>query len=91
MSKQDQALVDAQLQKEGQIRARVNDVKARLERGLNVIHSLSAAGVSEMSSYLSAIADALLKGFTTTAVALVGYALFERYLVCALPTSGDVR
>lgn len=89
LSKQDQALVDAQLEKERDIRSRVNSVKARLERGLNLIHSLSAAGVSEMSLYLSSIAGALLKGFTTTAVKLVGYALFERYLVCPLLPSSN--
>lgn len=85
LSKQDQALVNAQLEKERQIRSQVNGVKARLERGLNLVHSLNAAGVGEMSSYLSSVAGTLLRSFTTTAVKLVGKVLFERYSVCAPP------
>ena len=90
LSKQDQALVEAQLEKERQIRAQVNGVKARLVCGLELVHSLSAAGVSEMSSYLSSVASALLKTFTTTAVKLVGYALFKRYMVCTLLASNNI-
>ncbi|TFY63660.1 hypothetical protein EVJ58_g3122 [Rhodofomes roseus] len=83
LTKQDQALVEAQLEKEKRIRQRVAGVKIKLERGLELVHSVSAAAVSELRSYLSYISDALLRSFTGTAVRLVGHALFERYLELA--------
>ena len=84
MSKQDQALVQAQLDKESVIRAKVNQVKARLERGLNLVHSLATARV-ELHAHISSIIGVLLEGaFGPNAVALIGFTAFERYLVSVL-------
>jgi hypothetical protein len=45
LSKQDQALVNEQLQKEAEIRKRVSGIRAKLEHGLELVHSLSSANV----------------------------------------------
>ena len=83
LSKQDQQLVQAQLEKEATIRALVESIKARLERGLHFVRSLAAARV-ELHAYISTIIDLLFKGaFSTTAIALVDFLPFETYLVCS--------
>ena len=45
LSKQDLALVQAQLEKEAAIRARVESIRLQLQRGLHFVHSLIAAHV----------------------------------------------
>ncbi|CAL1711997.1 unnamed protein product [Somion occarium] len=80
LSKQDAALVQAQLQKEAVVRDRVNGIKARLERGLHLVHSLVSARVDELRVHLSSIVELLLRGGFGKAVALVGSTSFERYL-----------
>lgn len=81
LSKQDRALVEAQLEKESGIRARVEVIKGRLERGLHLVHSLATARV-ELHAYISSIIELLLRAaFGPRAVALVGFTAFERYLV----------
>lgn len=82
LSKQDQALVQAQLEKESLTRRRVAAIKAKLERGLSLVHSLVAAQVEEFRSYVSSVAGLLLQGAFGKAVALIGDSAFERYLVC---------
>ena len=81
LSKQDAALVDAQLKKEAAIRERVNTIKARLEGGLRLIESLVSAQVEELKKHLSALVDLLLLGGFGKAVRLVGSTAFDRYLV----------
>lgn len=81
LSKQDLALVQAQLEKEVIVRLRVAAVKARLERGLSLVHSLVASGADELRSHITSIASLLLAGGFGKGVALVGIAPFERYLV----------
>lgn len=85
LSKQDAALVDAQLKKEAIIRERVNAMKARLERGLQLIHSLVSAQVEELKKHLSTVVDLLLIGGFGKAVRLVGSTAFDRYLVRMQP------
>ncbi|KAH9944598.1 armadillo-type protein [Amylocystis lapponica] len=83
LSKQDQALVQAQLEKESVIRQRVAAIKARLERALRLVHSIVAAQVTEFRSYMSSVASLLLDGAFGKAVPLIGEASFERYLELA--------
>ncbi|PCH35750.1 ARM repeat-containing protein [Wolfiporia cocos MD-104 SS10] len=83
LSKQDLALVQAQLDKESKIRQRVALVKAKLERGLHLVHSLVAARVEELRTYLSSTSSLLLRGAFDKATTLVGFASFERYLELA--------
>lgn len=84
LSKQDQALVQAQLEKEAVIRQQVNTTKARIEQGLQLVRSLVEARVEELHGFVSTIASLLREGAFGKAVILVGHASFETYLVrCA--------
>ncbi|KAH9856756.1 ARM repeat-containing protein [Lenzites betulinus] len=80
LSKQDQALVKAQLEKEASIREQVNVIKARIERGLRLIRSLVDARVEELRGYVSVLAGLLRSGAFGNAVRLVGETSFETYL-----------
>ncbi|KAI0077211.1 ARM repeat-containing protein [Panus rudis PR-1116 ss-1] len=80
LSKQDAALVQAQLEKEAGIRKRVNLLKARLERGLNLVHALVDARVDELRVHLSHVIEVMLTGVFGKAVSLVGSRPFEVYL-----------
>ena len=81
LSKQEQALVQAQLEKESAIRANVEQIKSRLARGLSLVNSLATAQV-ELHAFMSTIVDVLLKGaFSATAVVLVEFKAFETYMV----------
>jgi hypothetical protein len=84
LTKQQQALVKAQLDKEAEIRQRVVGLKANLERGLHIIHSLVAANAGEMGSYMSAISTVLLENAFGVGPTLVGDKIFEAYLVSLL-------
>ena len=81
LSKQDLALVQAQLEKEAVIRMRVNEIKAKLERGLHFIQSIIHARTEELNTHISSIVRLLLDGGFGTAVELVGHASFGYYLV----------
>ncbi|EMD33195.1 hypothetical protein CERSUDRAFT_142825 [Gelatoporia subvermispora B] len=80
LSKQELALVQAQLDKEAQIRKRVAKIKARLERGLNIIHSILASRVEDVRSVISPIASLLLQSAFGKAVGLVGDKSFVTYV-----------
>ena len=82
LSKQDRALVNEQLKKEAGIRKRVSGIKAKLEHGLELIHSLSSANVEEFCAYAPQIASVLvLNAFTEASEALVGDKAFNTFLV----------
>ncbi|KAH8103551.1 armadillo-type protein [Cristinia sonorae] len=80
LSKQDAALVEAQLKKESEIRARVNALKARLERGLRLVHCLVASQVDEVKLHMSSLVDLLLLGGFGMAVQLIGSASFKAFV-----------
>jgi hypothetical protein len=81
LTKEEQGLVKAQLEKEARIRQRVALVKANLERGLRFIHSLVMAGVDDFRSYVPSIASLLLDGALGRVSTLVGSRTFDTYLV----------
>lgn len=81
LTKQQQALVHAQLEKEAKIRQRVASIKANLERGLNFIQSLVSAGIEEFRPYIASIASLLLVGALGYGSTLVGESAFDTYLV----------
>lgn len=87
LSKQDQALVQAQLTKEAAIRKHVAAIKSKLERGLAFVHSLVQANVEELQTHVSSIVNVLLESAFGNAVSLIGFAAFERYLVSYMPPS----
>jgi anti-sigma28 factor (negative regulator of flagellin synthesis) len=82
LSKQDQALVQAQLEKESKVRKRVASIKRRIERGLALVRSLVQSKTEELRPYVHSLVDTLLGGaFTEIAAALVSEGTFETYLV----------
>lgn len=82
LTKQQQALVQAQVAKESQIRAKVNDVHFKLIRGLYLVRSLIETSVDELRMYVSPISTLLLDGALAKGYLLVGELAFETYLVC---------
>ncbi|KAG8757390.1 translational activator of GCN4, partial [Ceratobasidium sp. 423] len=80
LSKQEQAQVNAQLEKEDTIRSNVQRVKDDMLRGLALIKSLVAAGIPELSVHIASIAKLLLDGALKKGSVLVGSEAFETYL-----------
>ncbi|KAH7334649.1 translational activator GCN1 [Rhizoctonia solani] len=80
LSKQEQAQVNAQLEKEDAIRSNVQRVKDDMLRGLALIKSLVAAGVPELSPHVASIAKILLDGALKKGSTLVGSEAFETYI-----------
>jgi anti-sigma28 factor (negative regulator of flagellin synthesis) len=62
LTKQEQALVQAQLEKESVIRQRVASIKASFGRGLRIIRSLVAAGNLDSKLFMSHMVPLLLEG-----------------------------
>jgi len=87
LTKQQQALVNVQLENEQQTRQRVVGIKAQLERGLSLVKSVVNAGVNEFPPYIAPIIKLLLKGVLKTGKILVGEEGFNAYLVSLLKDS----
>ena len=81
LSKQQQALVQTQLEKEAKIRQHVRDICANLTRGLHLLRSIVTAGVDEFHSYMTSVLSLLLDGALSRGSFLVGAVAFETYLV----------
>ncbi len=84
LNKQQQALVQAQLEKEAAIRQKVTGIKLNLERGLQFIRSVVDSHVDEFKTYLSEAAKLVSEGTLSpgsVAALLVGDDAFETYLV----------
>ena len=84
LTKQQQALVNAQLEKESVVRRRVESVKANLERGLHFVRSLVRAGVPQFSAFISSVVTLLLDGAGSR---LVGQITVDVYLVSSVDPS----
>ncbi|KAG1891855.1 uncharacterized protein F5891DRAFT_1209847 [Suillus fuscotomentosus] len=78
-SKQAQALVQAQLDKEEIVRQRVATIKLNLQRGLSYIQSLASINVPELRMYVSFILSLLLEGAMGQGSRLVGSQAFETW------------
>ena len=81
LSKQHQALMQTQLEKESKIRQHVQDICANLTRGLHLVRSIVTAGVDEFHSYMTSVLSLLLNGALSRGSFLVGAIAFETYLV----------
>jgi hypothetical protein len=81
LTKEEQVLVQAQLEKEALIRRRVFLVKANLERGLHFVRSVVSARVPEFRSYILSVASLLLDGALKRGSILTGQQAFDTYLV----------
>lgn len=84
LSKQDQALVKAQLVKEAAVRQRVEGVKKDLMRGLKIVRSLASSNAQEFRSYISTVASLLLEGALRKGSVLVGPDAAQTYLVSSI-------
>ncbi|WWD15877.1 hypothetical protein CI109_100301 [Kwoniella shandongensis] len=60
LSKQDQALVNAQLAKEAEVRAQIVKVQGQLRRGIELVAALTAASSAEVEKHVGTMAKALL-------------------------------
>ncbi|KAG6873014.1 hypothetical protein C0995_003975 [Termitomyces sp. Mi166 len=87
LTKQQQALVNAQLEEEAKVRQHVTDVQTKLHRGLRFVQSLASSGVEQFRDQISSIASLILEGALGRGSTLVGGEAFETYLDLAKCTS----
>ncbi|EIW80197.1 ARM repeat-containing protein [Coniophora puteana RWD-64-598 SS2] len=80
LSKQAQALVQAQLEKEAAVRARVASVVLGLKRGLASVRALVSLDIPELAEYVEGIVGLLSEGAMEVGPGLVGGEVFETYL-----------
>lgn len=81
LSKQDRALVDAQLKVESETRKRVQRLLAETERGFGLIRSLINSNVSQIDQHISRIVSLLLGGALRLGSPLVGSAALDTFFV----------
>lgn len=82
MSKQEQSLVQAQVEKEAKIRHHVNEIKANLNRALQTISHLALGKIDDLRLYVSQILNLLLSsGALDKGTLLVGSLAFTTFLV----------
>lgn len=81
LSKTDRALVDAQLAKEAEIRARVADILARIHQSLRIIRSLLSLSTEERDQFLPSILFSLLAAVTSDRATLFAKEGFQTVLV----------
>ncbi|KAI0526721.1 armadillo-type protein [Xylaria bambusicola] len=79
----EQAKVNAQLKKEAEIRHSVQQVEARLMRGIGIIQSLVSGPPTDASRWLGSSVIALLAAMEAGACLIVGKAAPSAYLSCA--------
>ncbi|KAI0426327.1 armadillo-type protein [Xylaria sp. FL1042] len=79
----EQAKVNAQLKKEAEIRHSVQQVEARLMRGIGIIQSLVSGPPTDASRWLGPSITALLNAMESGACLIVGKAAPSAYLACA--------
>ncbi|KAI1428707.1 armadillo-type protein [Xylaria sp. FL1777] len=79
----EQAKVNAQLKKEAEIRHSVQQVEARLMRGLGIIQSLASGPPTDPSRWLGPSITALLKAMESGACLIVGKTAPSAYLAGA--------
>jgi len=81
LTKQQQALVQQQLEKERVVRQNVIKIKSQLERGLHLINSLAAINPAEFNAYIYQVLQLMLDGPLDRGSELVGTLGYATYLV----------
>lgn len=81
LSKQDQAAVQAQIEKENVVRRRVVGIKNRISRGLQFIRTLVALNIEQFRSHISVVSSLLLEGALGRRSVLVGEEAVLTFLV----------
>ncbi|KAI0110733.1 armadillo-type protein [Nemania sp. FL0031] len=79
----EQAKVSAQLKKEAEIRHSIQQLEARLMRGLGIIQSLVSGPPTDASLWLGPSVTALLEAMEAGACLIVGKAAPSAYLACS--------
>ncbi|KAI3322621.1 ARM repeat-containing protein [Xylariaceae sp. AK1471] len=79
----EQAKVNAQLKKEADIRHSIQQLEARLMRGIGVIESLVSGPPTDASLWLGPSVSALLEAMEAGACLIVGKAAPSAYLACS--------
>lgn len=87
LSKQEKLLVEAQLAKETEIRARVADALARVHQSLRIIRSLLSLSSDERDGFLPPMVFALLEAANGKNAALFAEEAFQTILVSQWPRS----
>ncbi|KAF8317653.1 ARM repeat-containing protein [Clavulina sp. PMI_390] len=87
LSKQDQALVNAQLRQESEIRARIQKSSLEASRGLGFIRSAVSANVEQLAQYLFEILSLLLDSSLRLATPLVNDVAYQTYFAIASAAS----
>ncbi|KAI0473029.1 armadillo-type protein [Xylariaceae sp. FL0804] len=94
LSADEQAKVNAQLKKEAGIRHSIQQLEARLMRGLGIIKSLAEGPPTEASLWLAPCTSSLLEAIEAGACLITGEAAPSAFLACAnkvTPRLGAVR
>lgn len=82
LSKLEKSLVHAQIEKEANIRSRVNVIKANLDRALQTISHLALGKIDDFRLYVSQILNLLLSsGALEKGTLLVGSLAYTTFLV----------
>lgn len=81
LSKQDKALVAAQMAKEADVREQIASTQARLRRGLELISALTDSRVSAVEAKVGTLADLLLSSVFGPGAFLVDSRAFEVFIV----------
>jgi hypothetical protein len=88
MSKQEQALVHEQLEKEAHVRNEMTSLKSNLERGFSFLRGLVAANAPELQIFAFRIVENVLQVVSSQqGFALLGQDAFDAFLVRLLPRS----
>ena len=86
LSKHEQSLVQAQIEKETKIRRHVSEIKTNLDRALQIISHLALGKIDDLRLYVSQILNLLLSsGALDKGTLLVGTLAFTTFLVWATP------
>lgn len=80
---EEQAKVNAQLKKETEIRSRVQQVAARLLRGIGIVHSLATGPPTEASLWMGTATIAVLNALDAGAGLITGDAAPKAYIALA--------
>jgi hypothetical protein len=88
LTKQEQALVQAQLDKESVVCQHVASIKATLGRGLRIIRSLVAAGNIDSKLFMSRVVPLLVEGAFHSVLA--DRTSYDTYLVRLILVGGSV-
>ena len=89
LSKQEEALLQAQLEKERGIRNEVESLKHQLSEGLQIVHSLVDTQLEAFQSYISPVSGLLLDCALGRPAELLGTAPFDAFVVSMISIPGS--